>query len=264
MITQSLGVLNRVAFRTGEFVWYLLLSVQSFGFFIKHSIQEIPFTIRHPGAILEQMRIIGIASLPLVLTTSVFTGGVVAIQAVTQFGDYLPMRYVGTVVGKSVMVELGPVLTGLVVAGRVSAAMAAEIGTMSVTEQLDAMKCLGLNVFRFLMAPRILASAIMLPILTIYASTVAILGALLVVYVLHDLPPSIFWAGVRQFYSHLDLVVGLVKSFLFGVVIAVYGCYFGYTSKNGSEGVGRSTRSAVVGSGISMLVLGYLVSYFIL
>ena len=264
MIIKSLTAVNTVALYTGERIWHFWLSIQSFVCFLKYNVLEIPFSIRHPRTVFEQMRVIGIASLPLVLTTSIFTGGVVAIQAVTLFGDYLPMRYVGTVVGKSVMVELGPVLTGLLVAGRVSAAMAAEIGTMSVTEQLDAMKCLGLNPFRFLMAPRIIASTIMLPVLTIYASTVAILGALFLVYVLHDLPPSIFWAGVRQFYSNLDLVVGLVKSLIFGIVIATYGCYFGYVSKNGAEGVGHSTRSAVVGSDISILILGYLVSYFIL
>src|SRR3954469_19226559 len=145
----------------------------------------------------EQMYLTGVTSLPLVGLTSVFTGAVAAWQAAYNFSDYVPLRYVGTAVGKSVMLELGPVLTALVVAGRVGAAMTAELGTMAVTEQLDAMKVLDLNPFRFLMAPRLVAGMIMLPMLTIFSSFIAILGALAVVTLFKGLSSEAFFSGIR-------------------------------------------------------------------
>lgn len=232
--------------------------------FCVESIKQIPLVSRNPAFTIEQMYIIGITSLPLVAITSVFTGGVVAVQSITQFGDFLPLRYVGTVVGKSVMVELGPVLTALVVAGRVGAAMAAEIGTMAVTEQLDAMRCLGLSPHRFLVAPRLVAGMLMLPVLTIYSSLVSIMGALSVVYFMADLSPSIFWSGVRLFYSDLDLMIGLLKAFVFGFILTSFGCYFGYTSTHGAEGVGKATQASVVASAITILIFGFIISHVFL
>jgi phospholipid/cholesterol/gamma-HCH transport system permease protein len=213
---------------------------------------------------IEQMYLIGITSIPLVGLTSIFTGAVAAWQAAYNFADYVPLRYVGTAVGKSVMLEVGPVLTALVVAGRVGAAMTAELGTMAVTEQLDAMKVLNLNPFRFLMAPRLLAGMIMLPMLTIFSSFVAILGALAVVTLFKGLSPESFFYGVRLFYTNWDMFVGILKSFVFGIVISLFGCYYGYTSTRGAEGVGRNTMASVVASNVSVLISGFLISNFLL
>jgi phospholipid/cholesterol/gamma-HCH transport system permease protein len=261
---KILLIIDQLMVGTGRFVINGIINSKKFLLFLFTSFRQLPFVFKNFHFSVEQMHIIGITSIPLVATTSIFTGGVVAVQSITQFGDYLPIRYAGMVVGKSVMLELGPVLTGLVVAGRVGAAMTAEIGTMAVTEQLDAMRCLNLNPYRFLIAPRLLAGMIMLPVLYIYSSLVAILGALVILVALKDLSPSIFLSGVRQFYSDLDMVVGLMKSFVFGIVITSFGCFFGYFSSHGAEGVGRATRSSVVASDISILILGYIVSYFLL
>ncbi len=258
------AIIDNLVVGIGKFVESTIKLNIQFIAFMWETAKHMPFVYKNIRFTIEQMYIIGITSLPLVATTSVFTGGVVAIQSITQFGDYLPLRYVGTLVGKTVMVELGPVLTALVIAGRVGAAMTAEIGTMAVTEQLDAMKCLNLNPFRFLVAPRVVAGMLMLPVLTIYSSLVAILGALGIVYFLKDLPPSTFFQGVRLFYSNLDLAAGLMKSLVFGLIISGFGCFFGYYSTHGADGVGRATRSSVVASDISILISGFIVSHFLL
>jgi len=224
----------------------------------------IPAVLRHPRAFREQMIWIGVSSLPLVAFISVFTGAVAAWQAAHNFADYVPLRYVGSAVGKSVMLELGPVLTALVVAGRAGAAMAAELGTMAVTEQLDAMKALGLNSRRLLYAPRVLASILVLPLLTILSSSIALLGALAVVTLFRGMSPETFFFGVRLFYEDRDLVAGLVKAAAFGGWIGIFGCWFGATSTRGAEGVGRSTMSAVVAADIAILVTGFVLSKLLL
>jgi phospholipid/cholesterol/gamma-HCH transport system permease protein len=224
----------------------------------------IPSVFKNFHFTIDQMYLIGITSIPLVGLTSIFTGAVAAWQAAYNFADYVPLRYVGTAVGKSVMLEVGPVLTALVVAGRVGAAMTAELGTMAVTEQLDAMKVLDLNPFRFLMAPRLLAGMIMLPMLTIFSSFIAILGALAVVTLFKDLSPESFFYGVRLFYTNWDMFVGILKSFVFGIIISLFGCYYGYTSTHGAEGVGRATMASVVASNVSVLISGFLISNFLL
>lgn len=258
------GIVDQMMIWVGGFVTNSLTTTKNYSLFVLRVFKEIPQVYKNFHFVIEQMHVIGTSSIPLVAMTSVFTGGVVAIQFVTQFGDYLPLRYVGMVVGSTVMVDLGPVLTALVVTGRVGAAMAAELGTMAVTEQLDAMKCLNLNPYRFLMAPRFLAGMVMLPVLTIFSSLVAILGAMCILYFLKDVSPYTFFSGVRIFYSDWDLVVGLMKAFVFGFIIASSGCFYGFFSSHGAEGVGRATRASVVASDISILISGYAVSYFLL
>ncbi|MCD6024844.1 MAG: hypothetical protein K0Q91_1760 [Fibrobacteria bacterium] len=221
---------------------------------------QLPRAARDFRPARDQMYQIGITSLPLVGFISLFSGAVAAWQAAYNFADYIPLRYVGSAVGKSVMLELGPVLTAIVVAGRVGAAMAAELGTMAVTEQLDAMKVLNLNPHRFLLAPRLLAALVMLPLLTIFSSVVAILGALAVVTTFRDLPAETFFFGVRLFYADWDLFVGLLKAVVFGGWIALFGCYFGFHSRRGAEGVGRAAMAAVVFANVAILVSGFMLS----
>ncbi len=225
---------------------------------------NLPRVFRNFHLTVEQMYLMGITSIPLVGLTSVFSGAVAAWQAAYNFAGYVPLSYVGTAVGKSVMLEVGPVLTAIVVTGRVGAAMTAELGTMAVTEQLDAMRCLDLNPFRFLLAPRLLAGMIMLPLLTIFSTFVAIVGALVVVMVFKGLSAAAFFSGVRLFYTDWDLFIGLLKAFVFGIWIALFGCFFGYHSTQGAEGVGRSTMAAVVASNVAVLVSGFLLSSFLL
>ena len=245
----------------------IIACIESIFLFLKFTLEmfrNLPSVFRNSRLAVEQMYVIGITSLPLVGLTSVFTGAVAAWQAVYNFEDYVPLRYVGTAVGKSVMLEVGPVLTALVVSGRVGAAMAAELGTMAVTEQLDAMKCLNLNPYRFLLAPRLAAGMIMLPFLTIFSSFIAILGALAVVVIFKGLSHEAFFSGVRLFYTDKDLFVGLLKSLVFGTWISLFGCFFGYHSSQGAVGVGRATMAAVVASNVAILVSGFLLSNFLL
>jgi phospholipid/cholesterol/gamma-HCH transport system permease protein len=133
-----------------------------------------------------------------------------------------------------------------------------------VTEQVDAMKCLNLNPYRFLVAPRLVAGMVMVPVLNIFSTFIAIMGAFSILYILTGLSSSIFFAGVRQFYTDWGLAVGILKSFVFGIIITSVGCYFGYHSTHGAEGVGKATRASVVFSDIAILIFGYLIDYFLL
>jgi phospholipid/cholesterol/gamma-HCH transport system permease protein len=256
--------LDARALRVGLVALGLLESIRDFLRFTVGVLAQAPAAVRDWRPLRDQMYLVGVTSLPLVLFISVFSGAVAAWQAAYNFADYIPLRYSGSVVGKSVMLELGPVLTALVVAGRVGAAMAAELGTMAVTEQLDAMKVLDLNPRRFLLAPRLLAGLIILPLLTIFSSVVAILGALAVVMVFRDMPHQTFFFGVRLFYADWDLFVGLLKSVVFGGWIALFGCYFGFNSRRGAEGVGRAAMAAVVYADVAILVSGFVLSKMLL
>jgi phospholipid/cholesterol/gamma-HCH transport system permease protein len=250
--------------RLGESFLRMCVNINGFLRFCLDMFMAIPSVFKNFHFTIDQMYVIGITSIPLVGLTSIFTGAVAAWQAAYNFADLVPMTYVGSAVGKSVMLEVGPVLTALVVAGRVGAAMTAELGTMAVTEQLDAMKVLDLNPFRFLMAPRLLAGMIMLPMLTIFSSFVAILGALAIVTLFKDVSSETFFYGVRLFYTNWDMFVGILKSFVFGIIISMFGCFYGYTSTHGAEGVGRATMDSVVASNVSVLISGFLISNFML
>jgi phospholipid/cholesterol/gamma-HCH transport system permease protein len=208
----------------------------------------------------EQMLLMGVNSLPLVALVSVFTGAVAAVQAVYQISDYVPMRYIGTAVGKAVMIELAPVLTALVVAGRVGAAIAAELGTMKVTEQIDALETLALDPVKYLVVPRFVAGLIMLPVLTIFADTIAILGGLGISTVSLHVSPHVFLDGLKSFFKMMDLTSGLLKAFVFGSIISIIGCYQGFKTTGGAEGVGRSTTRAVVISSALILISDYVVA----
>jgi phospholipid/cholesterol/gamma-HCH transport system permease protein len=226
-------------------------------------IKALPLMLKNPHLTSEQMLYMGVNSLPLVCFTSVFTGAVSAVQAAYQFQNFIPMRYLGTAVGKAVVIELGPVLTALVVAGRVGAAIAAELGTMKVTEQIDALETMALDPVRYLVVPRFFAGIIMLPVLTIFADLVAILGALAVSVWFLGLTSYTFLNGVKMFFDLQDLFGGLVKAIAFGGIIAVIGCFQGFRTSGGAEGVGFSTTRAVVVSSILILLSDYVIASII-
>jgi phospholipid/cholesterol/gamma-HCH transport system permease protein len=173
----------------------------------------------------------------------------------------VPMRYLGTAVGKAVIIELGPVLTGLVVAGRVGASIAAELGTMKVTEQIDALETMALDPIRYLAVPRFIAGVVMLPVLTIFANFVAIMGALFVSILFIDISVYTFLNGLKLFFDIKDLFGGLLKAGVFGAIIAVVGCYHGFKTTGGAEGVGLSTTRAVVYSSVLILIADYIVAH---
>lgn len=227
---------------------------------IKDTFATLPKVFRSFHLTTEQMLSMGVNSLPLVLITSIFTGAVSSVQAAYQFADYVPMRYLGTAVGKAVIIELGPVLTALVVAGRVGAGIAAELGTMKVTEQVDALETLALDPIRYLVVPRFVSGIIMLPVLTIFSDFVALLGGLGVAVLFLDVSSHTFLGGVKLFFHLRDLFGGLFKALVFGGIIATIGCYQGFKTRGGAEGVGRSTTRAVVLSAVLILIFDYIIA----
>jgi phospholipid/cholesterol/gamma-HCH transport system permease protein len=197
-------------------------------------------------ATFDQMNKIGVMSLPLVFLTSLFTGMVLALQSAYQLRLFSAEQFTSDLISVSLCRELGPVLTSMVVAGRVGASIAAELGTMKVTEQVDALKALATNTVQYLVVPRFIAALFMLFILTIYADVIGMFGGYLI---------AVFKLGMSSnMYIHRgfkallvkDVVTGLVKAFFFGGIISVVGCYFGFTARGGAEGVGRATTLAVV------------------
>ena len=226
-------------------------------------VRGIPSGLARPALLIAQMAHIGVGSMPLTVIVALFTGAVAAVQASYQFRDYVPMLYLGTVIGKSVVIELGPVLTALVVGGRVGASIAAELGTMRVTEQVDAMETMGISPVRFLVVPRILAALVMLPALTIFADFVAILGGFLVATLTLDVSAHTFISGLKLYFKTQDVISGLIKAFFFGGIIATMGCYFGLKSEGGAEGVGVATTHAVVASCLLILIVDYLLASFL-
>jgi phospholipid/cholesterol/gamma-HCH transport system permease protein len=226
-------------------------------------LKRLPKVLGNLGNLFTQMERIGIGSIPLVLVTSLFVGAVTAVQAAYQFYGYVPLRYLGAVVGKSVTLELGPVLTALVVGGRISAAMAAELGTMKVTEQLDAMEMIAIDPIEYLVLPRIIAAVIMLPVLAVFADFIAILGGMIVARFSLGIDFHVFAYGLKLLFRYQDVVGGLMKTFFFGFIIALMGCHYGFSTKEGAEGVGLSTMKAVVSSCLLILVSNYLLATII-
>jgi len=214
----------------------------------------------YPGVMLRQMVSIGYFSLPVVGLTAVFTGMVLALQSYTGFSRFSAEGAVATVVVLSVTRELGPVISGLMVAGRVGAAIAAEIGTMRVTDQIDALTTLSTDPLRYLVLPRLLAGVITLPMLVLVADIIGVFGGYLVGVYKLGFNPQAYLNGTWQHLETIDLVSGLVKAAVFGFIVALMGCYQGYHSRGGAQGVGRATTYAVVSASILILLVDYLIT----
>ncbi|OQX56105.1 MAG: hypothetical protein B5M53_03235 [Candidatus Cloacimonas sp. 4484_209] len=210
--------------------------------------------------ILNQIILMGISSLPIVILTSAFAGMVTGFQAAFQVGTYVPDLYIGMSVTKAVMIELGPMLTGLVVAGRVSSSIAAELGTMRVTEQIDALEIMGIDPGRYLIMPRILSGIISLPVLTIFSEFIQIVGGLIVSSWGMNIPVYVYLRGVRYNFIPIELFGGLIKSVVFGLIIGLMGCYHGFHTRGGAEGVGQATTRAVVSSMVLILIFDYIIA----
>jgi phospholipid/cholesterol/gamma-HCH transport system permease protein len=216
------------------------------------------------GLILEQMEQIGVMSLPVVLMTALFTGMVLALQASDSLEKILKgiSQFMGRTVALPFIRELGPVLTGLIVTGRIGSAIAAEIGTMAVTEQIDALKTLATPPLRYLGVPRLLACVAMMPVLTALACVVGLLGGFIVAKLMLGINGNVYWADIPQMVTARDLISGLLKTVFFGGVIAVVSSYQGFQAQGGAEGVGRATTRAVVWSSIIILISDYFLTAF--
>lgn len=210
--------------------------------------------------ILKQMLEIGVNSLPVVLITAIFTGMVLALQSYTGFKRFGAEGLVGSVVALSMTRELGPVLTALIVAGRAGAAMAAELGTMRVTEQIDAMETLATNPVKYLVVPRFFSGLIMLPCLTVIADIVGIIGGYFVTVVLLGANATTYLRMTWDYLEMQDIYNGLIKAFFFGAALSLICCYKGFYTSGGAEGVGKATTGAVVISFMTILISDYFLS----
>ncbi|HEY8020774.1 MAG TPA: ABC transporter permease [Thermoanaerobaculia bacterium] len=241
--------LRQVSEVTGDLA---LLTGQAFG-----ALARPPY---ETGLWIVQMEQIGVRSLGVAGVTTLFTGMVMALQTAYSLPTLGIKYYIGSVVAKSLVRELGPVLTALIVGGRIGAGMTAEIGTMKVTEQIDALRSMAADPVKKLVVPKLAATLLMLPALTIIGDVLGILGGLIVAILQLNLPASLYWNDVLSSLTLADIASGIGKSFFFGYFIAIVGCYNGLTTSGGADGVGRATTNTVVLAAILVLISDFFLT----
>ena len=210
--------------------------------------------------VMEQIELIGLGSLTVVLLTGFFTGAVLALQSGMTLDQFGARPFVGRLISASMIKELGPVLTALMLAGRVGSGIAAELGSMVVTEQISALRALGTDPIRKLVVPRVIAGFIMCPILTVVANTVGMLGGWIIATTQLRVSSGVYWSAVVEGLFMQDVWMGLIKPFFLGLVIVTIGCHVGLRTTGGTQGVGRSTTNAVVAASVVVLVVDFFVT----
>ena len=246
------------------FIKRKVLAVQEFTELLISSTRHALTKPRYVTDTLIQMDVIGFGSLPIVLLTGFFTGGVLALQTYRTLARFGEVGLLGQVVALSMVRELGPVLTALMVAGRNSSGIASELGSMLVSEQIDAMRALGTDPLRKLVTPRLYATIITLPLLTVLADLMGMLGGAVISTTTANLSSSEYWYRVVEALEYEDCVQGLAKPFLFAVIVSLVGCYFGLHTTGGTEGVGRSTTRAVVAACVLILIVDFFFTKFLI
>ncbi len=242
---KSVSGVNNIG-RFSRFLWQsTIVSLRSF-----LSLKAYPL-------VFTQMNIIGVRSVPVVMITGAFVGMTLAVQAYDQLAGMGLEERLGVLINISVVKELGPVLAAVMLAGRIGGALTAELGTMNVTEQIDAVRSMGTDPVRYLVAPRILALLLLTPVLIIYTDLMGILGGYFVSVVQFGINSRAYWSYSASFVELWDVSIGVVKGFFFGVAIAVISCYKGFTCKEGAHGVGQACTEAFVASFVSILALNF-------
>jgi len=250
-----------IATGTGSLQWVgrasvgVLTGVGRFGSFVTRFTGAVRDVRTWGGQTVVQMARLGVDSLPIGMFIAMFTGIVLALQASYTFTGAVPLYFVGVLVAKTMILELGPVLTGLALAGRVGANIAAEVGTMRVTEQIDALETLAYDPVAYLVVPRVVAGVLMFPVVVAFADAVGIVAGWATSIALLDLSTQEFLRGVRLFFVPFDVQYSMIKAASFGLVVTLVGCFFGFTTSGGAEAVGRSTTRAVVVGSMLILVL---------
>ena len=244
----------------GRMVMSVFADVGRLSLFTKDAVLHTFLPPTYGRLILQQMMKIGYNSLPVVGLTAFFTGGALALQIYIGGSRFNAESLVSSIVALGITRELGPVIASLMVAGRVSAAIAAEIGTMRVTEQIDALTTLATNPFKYLVAPRLIAGVVTLPLLVVIADTIGIMGGYIVGTKSLGFNPASYIKNTVDFIELSDVLSGLAKSAVFGFIIALMGCYHGYYSQGGAQGVGRATTNAVVTASILILAANYVLT----
>lgn len=241
-----------------------ILAIQEFTQLAWRSVRNLFVPPRYLTDTLQQMDIIGVGSLPIVVLAGMFIGGVLVLQTADQFVRFGAPALTADVVAIALVREIGPVITALLVAGRVASGIASELGSMVVSEQIDAMRALGTDPTKKLVTPRVLATVTMLPLLTIVADFVGLVGGFIVSYFVVGLNPSQYWIRSYNAIEFGDGLQGLTKPFAFGFIISTVGCYFGLTVRGGTEGVGRATTEAVVAASVLILVVNFFIAKVLL
>jgi len=239
-----------------------ILSVQNFFALSGRAIRNIVRRPHYLDDIFLQMDVIGFGSLPIVILTGFFSGAVMALQMSKALAQYGAVGKTPDLVTMALVRELGPVLTSLMVAGRNSSGMASELGSMKVTEQIDAMRALGTDPSQKLVTPRLIATCIVLPLLTVIADFLGIFGGFVIAYTLLHMSATQFWSSAWQAIDYSDIFQGLIKPFAFAFIVALVGCHYGMQTSGGTQGVGRSTTRAVVVASVWIFILDFFITRF--
>lgn len=243
-----------------RFLTTIIASFQEFLFVAGRAFVNLFRSPHYYDDVFLQMDIIGVGSLPIVVLTGFFSGAIIALQMSRALNTYGAASQVGAIVALTLVRELGPVLTALLVAGRNASGIASELGSMKVTEQIDAMRALGTDPIQKLVTPRLTATAVMLPCLTVVSDAIGLFGAYLVaVPLLHIISGQAYWATSWRALVLNDLAQGLIKPLLFGMIIALIGCFYGLRTSGGTQGVGRATTQAVVSASIWIFFVTFLI-----
>ncbi len=264
MGSQFLSAITTPVRFFGRFTLHFLFHVGSFGKLLYKTVRALADVRTYAGLVVEQMMNIGVRSLPVVTYISLFAGMVTALQAVKQFTQTVPLYIAGTVVEKSVLQELSSVITALVLAGRVGAAIAAEIGTMKVTEQIDALEAMAFSPISYLVVPRLLAGMVMLPMLTVFSAAISFCAGWFTATGMSELTTTEFFKGAKMFVSWRDFALPLSKAVLFGMSITLVACYQGFNAQQGAEGVGNAATKAAVSACLMILTLDFVMATVIL
>ena len=247
-----------------EFAKRKVQSVQDYSILAAESVANLFRTPRYVADIVQQMDMIGFGSLPIVLASVFFTGAALALNSATTLSRFGATTVIGQLVSIGIVRELGPVLAGLVVAGRNSSGMASELGSMIVTEQIDAMRALGTDPMKKLVTPRVVATVVMMFFLVILGDFMGLLGGSVVASLLLGMNSHEYWSNAYQTLVFSDVFMGLMKPLVFGFIIATIGCYYGLSTKGGTQGVGRSTTEAVVAAMILIIMVDVFVTRFLM
>lgn len=222
-----------------------------------NTLKQMPHVFKNPNLIVKEMISVGVSSLPLLFVTSIFTGMVATVMAEFEFHNLVSDKFVGTAACKMVLIELGPLLTAIVLSGRVGSAVAAELGSMKEKEELAAYTVLGLEPYRYLALPRFVAFFTMIPCLTAISNALALIGGWIVCVLALDITTYTYYTGMQYLFNSMDLWSGIIKSFVFGTLIFALGYYHGINSKPGAHGVGLATMNVVVASCLMILVADF-------
>ena len=237
-----------------------VLAVQNFYALAGRALRNVVRSPHYPSDVFLQMDTIGVGGLPIVIMVGFFSGAVMAMQMAKMLQQYGAVGKTGQIVAITLVRELGPVLTAIVVAGRTASGIASELGSMQVTEQIDAMRALGTDPIQKLVTPRLIAACVVLPLLTIVADFVGIFGGFLIAYFTLALTANQYWNNAWQALDYTDVFFGLLKPFVFAFAIVLVGCYYGLTTTGGTQGVGRSTTQAVVVSSVLIFFLTFFIT----